>query len=519
MFSEKDLKQFKEKGIAVEQVTQQVENFRKGFPYMNIVKAATVNDGIKKPGKQESNEAVNTFETHRHKLNLLKFVPASGAATRMFKVLFAFLNDKQTDEIDSTEAMKNRGYEAVYNFFNNLGRFAFYEELQEVLHSQGYDLEKLMEEGAYKTILRYFLQDGLEYGKRPKGLLKFHRYKNTTRTPLEEHLVEAANYTKSGSTARLHFTVSPEHQKRFENLIDEVKDTYEAHYQVSYEIDLSQQKPYTDTLAVDLNNEPFRNEDGSILFRPGGHGALIENLNELKADIVFIKNIDNVVPDKLKASTFRYKKLLAGLLIQYQQKVFDYLRQLQSVNGVSMHLLEEISHFMVNKLHILPADKFEPQSHQDKINYMIRKLNRPIRVCGMVKNEGEPGGGPFWAANNDGTVSLHIVEQSQIDPDDEEKQELVRHATHFNPVDLVCGIKDYMGNKFDLKQYVDPSTGFISEKSKDGRALKAQELPGLWNGAMSDWITLFAEVPAETFNPVKTINDLLRVEHQANNIH
>lgn len=519
MLNEGDKKQLKEKAITEEQVERQIDNFKKGFPYMNIVKPAKIRDGIKAYEKEEVDGFVSQFDKNKDQFSLLKFVPASGAATRMFKDLYAFYSDQAAAEIRSLEGLKDRGYEEVYNFFNNLHRFAFYQDLKEELNKQGLDLEKLQQEGAYYTILTYFLDEGLEYGKLPKGLLAFHNYEDSMRTALEEHLVEAAHYAEAGGKAQLHFTVSPEHRKGFTSLLEKKQNSYEQGFNIAFKVDFSEQKPSTDTIAVDLNNEPFRNPDGSIFFRPGGHGALIENMNELDADIVFIKNIDNVVPDKLKASTYRYKKLLAGLLVDYQQKVFDYIRQLQSKHGVSTNLLEEISDFLANQLNILPPDTFEPQSDEQRINYMVNKLNRPIRVCGMVKNEGEPGGGPFWATNKDGTVSLQIVEKSQIDFNDPEKLDIANHATHFNPVDLVCGIKDYLGNKFDLKQFVDADTGFISEKSKNGRTLKAQELPGLWNGAMADWITIFVEVPVETFNPVKTINDLLRVEHQANNIY
>lgn len=326
-----------------------------------------------------------------------------------------------------------------------------------------------------------------------------------------EHLAEGALYAQSSNQiVKIHFTVSPEHKENFEKHINSNTTQFENTYNVTYEVSFSEQKSYTDTIAVDLKNEPFRDADGSLLFRPAGHGALIANLNEIDADIIFVKNIDNVVPDKLKEDTISYKKALAGTLLKYQEKLFSYLNSLDG--KVSSGDIEEMMTFLKDELRIknLP----ELATINDKINFLKQKFNRPLRICGMVKNEGEPGGGPFFAQNNDGTQSLQIVESSQIDPGDDQQKSIANAATHFNPVDLVCGVRNYKGEKFDLSNYVDPKTGFISQKSKDGLELKAQELPGLWNGAMSDWNTLFVEVPVSTFNPVKTVNDLLRPQHQ-----
>jgi hypothetical protein len=352
-------------------------------------------------------------------------------------------------------------------------------------------------------------EDGLNYGSLPKGLLLFHCYAESPRTAIEEHLVEAAMYAKDKSgNARLHFTVSPEHKLLFESLIQSVKSKYEERFGVIFDISFSEQKKSTDTLAVDENNEPFRNNDGSMLLRPGGHGALIENLGEQKADIVFIKNIDNVVPDAYKIDTIKYKKALAGILLEIQEKIFNFLKMLE--DNPNDEVCTRIQYFYEKELcYIFPKDW-----EGDKVTYLKEKLHRPIRVCGMVKNEGEPGGGPFIAVNPDGSASLQILESSQLDMDDLTTKNHVIHSTHFNPVDLVCSYVDANGEYFDLKKYRDPATGFISIKSKDGRELKAQELPGLWNGAMSDWNTVFVEVPLSTFNPVKTVNDLLRHEHQ-----
>ena len=346
--------------------------------------------------------------------------------------------------------------------------------------------------------------------------MKFHTYTSGARTPFEEHLVEGALYsTDKDGKSRLHFTVSPEHQKGFEQLLEEVKSSYENELKVSFDVSFSQQKPSTDTIAVDIENEPFRENDGSLLFRPGGHGALIENLNDLDADVIFIKNIDNVVPDRLKDETVKYKKALAGYLLKVQKVLHFYQEELNEKHYVALDhaFLAAASNFLENTLNTVPAESQYYTEKEELYYYLKEKLNRPLRVCGMVKNEGEPGGGPFWAKNSDGTISLQVAESVQIDPANIDQQNIAKHATHFNPVDLVCAVKNYKGEKYDLTKFTDPATGFISIKSKDGKELKAQELPGLWNGAMSNWNTLFVEVPILTFNPVKTVNDLLREQH------
>ena len=399
-------------------------------------------------------------------------------------------------------------------FFNNIKNFAFYADLDAAcVKNNGKGIDALVAEGNYKAVVANLLESaGLNYGSLPKGLLKFHKYENGARTPLEEHLVEGALYAagKSGEV-NVHFTVSTEHRELFAKLVDEKVAQYAAKYGIKYNISFSEQKPSTDTVAADMENKPFR-DNGKLLFRPGGHGALIENLNDLDADIVFIKNIDNVVPDRLKADTVTYKKLLAGVLVTLQKQAFEYLQLLDS--GHYRHdELENIIRFVQQQLHCR-KDDIKDLEDADLVIYLRKKLNRPMRVCGMVKNVGEPGGGPFLAYNPDGSVSLQILESSQIDMNDPEKKAMFEKGTHFNPVDLVCAIRDYKGNKFNLVNYVDKATGFISYKSKGGKELKALELPGLWNGSMSDWSTVFVEVPLSTFNPVKTVNDLLRDQHQ-----
>ncbi len=500
MFTTKDLHFFSEKGINEEQVHEQINHFIKGFPYVNIVKAATINDGIVKLEKDSLDKYITLYEKAEKKEKTVKFVPASGAASRMFKQLFEFKDDKNANIYD-------KKYIGIKNFFLHVEKFAFYNDLKEIC-SQGVDFKR-----DHKLILSNLLdKKGLNYGNLPKGLLKFHKYENKSRTPAEEHLVEGAEYANSNGNVNIHFTISPEHKPAFTKHIEKVKKEYEKKYNVKFNIDFSVQKTSTDTIAVDLQNNPFRNEDGTILFRPGGHGALIENLDDIDADIIFVKNIDNVVPDRIKKDTIKYKKAIAGVLIDKRNHIFNLIEKLQ--NNLNEEIIKEAKSFLENELFISLDNAFENKSNEDKAKYLLRKLNRPVRVCGMVKNEGEPGGGPFFVKKESGSVSLQIVEGVQIDMSNSEKAKIVENATHFNPVDLVLAVKDYQGKGFDLHKFIDHETGFISQKSKDGKDLKAQELPGLWNGAMARWNTIFVEVPISTFNPVKVVNDLLRDAHQ-----
>jgi len=506
MFNEKDLIQFSSKGITPEQVNAQLDMFRTGFPFLELDSAASVGNGIVAPTKEECDSFIGIWDKYRsgdHRI--VKFVPASGAASRMFKDLFGFLSaDYDTPQTDFEK-----------KFFQDIRKFAFFDDLNAACQSSyGKNIEALIADGQYKNVVAALIEkEGLKYGFMPKGLLKFHSYKQGSRTPLEEHLVEGALYSSgAGGNVFIHFTVSPEHRQLFENLVADCQKDLAKKYGVKYDISFSEQKSSTDTVAADSENNPFRNDDGSILFRPGGHGALIENLNEIDADVVFIKNIDNVVPDHLKSDTVINKKLLAGILVAAQSRIFSYLDLLES-GRYTQQQIKTISDYVKNVL--CCSRKELPKVEGDElVAWLKAKLNRPIRVCGMVKNVGEPGGGPFLAYNSDGTVSLQILESSQIDLNDQKKKEMFENGTHFNPVDLVCALRDYKGGKFNLPDYVDKATGFISSKSKNGRSLKALELPGLWNGAMSDWNTIFVEVPLTTFNPVKTVNDLLRPQHQ-----
>ena len=510
MFSASDKEQMAALGLSEAAVAQQIENFRKGFPPTELVAAATVeNGGI----LRMDDEAINRYATYYKQASkgkkLLKFVPASGAATRMFKDLYAF-----TATYFGVDYKIGNEHPEVKEFLEKIRTFAFYNDLVACMEHSQADFDDYMQRGDYASVINFLLQPQyMGYGSLPKGLLKFHKYGHLQRTPLEEHIVEGAEYARmSDGTVNLHFTVSPEHRALFRKKIAEVKRYYEEAFHVKLNISFSEQKHYTDIIAVDEQNNPVRDENGKIVFRPGGHGALIENLNEQRADLIFIKNIDNVVPDWMKHTTIIYKKVLAGLLLSLQDKCFEYLHKLDE--GVSPQTLKKIEKFIQQELNIELPEGYEALSPKQRAETLHNLLNRPMRVCGMVKNVGEPGGGPFLAYNPDGTISLQILESSQIDKRNAEYVSMFQSGTHFNPVDLVCAVKNYKGQKFDLTQYVDPQTGFISSKSKNGKELKALELPGLWNGAMSDWNTIFVEVSLGTFNPVKTVNDLLRPQHQ-----
>ena len=512
MFKESDISYIRNRGSILKEVNKQIENFKTGFPFLNLHSAATPEDGILVSSQNDISEITDFYDSQTAKKKIVKFVPASGAASRMFKLLYSTLEISSDAEKVQNAIRESDGLQAIGTFFSRIKDFAFFDDLNEVLNQQGKSIGSCMDEKDYSSILSSLLEnDGLNYGASPKGLLKFHKYDDKNRTPVMEHLAEGAMYAESANkTVNIHFTVSPEHKEKFKSHITEIKAGFEKTFDVRYNISFSEQKAFTDTIAVDLSNEPFRNSDSSLLFRPAGHGALIANLNDIDADIIFVKNIDNVVPDKIKEDTVTYKKVLAGLLMQYQTKIFSYLEKLD--DHPDKTVVDEIMIFLEQKLKIKDIPIFS--SEEETISFIRKELNRPLRMCGMVKNEGEPGGGPFYAKNPDGTTSLQIAESSQIDFGIDSQKDIASKATHFNPVDLVCAVKNYKGEKFDLNNFVDPETGFISQKSKDGKELKAQELPGLWNGAMSDWNTIFVEVPISTFNPVKTVNDLLRPQHQ-----
>jgi hypothetical protein len=472
-FSTKDFQQIQNHGLKPEIIQQQIKDFESGFPFIDIVKPAVQGDGVIQYTNEDIEKFISIYDKYATSHKTVKFVPASGAATRMFKDLFDFMSN----DIEN---------QTVLNTVNNIDKFAFWNKLKTYLP----------ENYTSTDIVKNLLTDsGLNYGNQPKGLIIFHKYANGVKTAVEEHLVEGAKYAKSGDTVYIHFTISPEHRAGFEGLLKSVLLIYESEFNVKYNITMSEQKKSTDTIAVNMDNTPFRNEDGSLLFRPAGHGALIENLNDIDADLIFIKNIDNVTNDDLINDTIKYKKALAGTLIKLQSEIFELLK---NNDANKMH------DFITNQIGIKLNQKLSLDEYKNI-------LNRPLRVCGVVKNTGEPGGGPFWVCDKNGNVSLQIVESSQIAP---ESKDIMKQSEYFNPVDLVCATKDMNGNKFDLNKYIDKDTGFISEKSKNGKPLRAMERPGLWNGAMANWNTVFVAVPITTFNPVKIVTDLLKPAHQ-----
>ncbi len=501
----KDLELLAAKGITPEQLELQLTMIEAGFPYLRIEAAATVGNGITSPSQEMQDRCVDIWEKYVHSgATILKMVPASGAASRMFKDVFAFLNgDKKKPDNDFMK-----------RFFDHIADFGFYRSLNRAaMAAYGKSVDTLVEDKKYKEVASLLLQQpGLGYGKLPKALLEFHKTFDGARTALEEHLAEGAQYAagKDGKV-RIHFTVSPEHLPLAEAKVEEVRHIMKHRYGVDYEVTFSVQKPSTDTIATNLDGTPYR-ENGELFFRPGGHGALIENLNDLEADIVFLKNIDNVVPDQFRELTIQYKKVIGGALVAAKIKLDEYCKTLAKGTPDHDTLMKMLD--FARKTLCITHDTCDTMTDSEVAAYLFTKFDRPLRVCGMVRNEGEPGGGPFLVYAEDGTVSPQILETSQIDLSDKANVEMLKKASHFNPVDLVCAIRDYKGKKFDLPKYVDVTTGFLSQKSREGVEIKALELPGLWNGAMAGWNTIFIEVPVGTFNPVKTVNDLLRDAHQ-----
>ncbi|MEP0367903.1 MAG: DUF4301 family protein [Cyclobacteriaceae bacterium] len=508
MFSERDQQQIQTHSLTKDQVEYQISKFKSGFPPSDLVKPAKPQDGIVVLSDEQISSYIDFYKKNLSSLKIVKFVPASGAASRMFKKLFAFMTEYKGTEGDYEKLTADQDKGSMFHFFKSLQDFAFYEDLQKTFKSTSLE-ESLLKKEYVNVVEKLLGDDGLSYGSLPKGLLKFHKYEDKSRTPVEEHMVEGAQYAKTASgEVHIHFTVSPEHQEKFEEHIAEIKSSYEAEFGVKIVVTYSQQKPSTDTIAVDMANEPFRNPDDSLLFRPAGHGALLENLNDIDADLIFLKNIDNVVPDNLKEETIKYKNVVAGLLLAYKKKIKEEAQALENGGSVDSGLA------LLKELGFIPPAEVQSLSEEEKRKDILKKLKRPLRVCGMVRNDGDTGGGPFWVKAPDGTVSLQVVETAQIDLTNPAQKEIFGQSTHFNPVDVVCSVSDYEGNKIDLMEHRDMDTCFISQKSKDGKDLKAMELPGLWNGSMSDWNTVFVEVPLITFNPVKSVTDLLEKEHQ-----
>ena len=503
-FKEADIAQIKSEGLTEQEILKQIALFRRGVPYIRLNRPCRPGDGVDIVPEKQQASLIALHDGASAKGRLLKFVPASGAASRMFAKWYRYLEEGSIG--NESEAVQ---------FNDDLDRYAFVKDLQDIVGHAGLDWAHLRAGKRFTDILSFILtSNGLDYGQLPKALLKFHNYPSGARTALEEHLVEAALYTRdSRKTCRLHLTVSDHHRALIRSLLEKVQPDYERQFDVNFDIQISVQASSTNTIAVDMENRPFRLENGRLCFRPGGHGALLENIHAIDGDIIFIKNIDNIVPDRLKASTVLYKKLLCGYLISLQEEIFHYLHLLSEDRISEQQWVDALS-FCREKLHIVFPSRIEPFGSGENRALVFDRLNRPLRVCGMVKNEGEPGGGPFWVDENDLFQSLQIIEAIQIDPRSEAQKQLWQNATHFNPVDLVCAIRNFRGEKFDLRRFVNPQTASITHKTEKGKEMKALEHPGLWNGSMAEWITVFVEVPIETFNPVKTVEDLLRPAHQ-----
>ncbi len=494
--TEKQNRQIQELGISISDIEKQINFFKEGFPFARLARPATINDGIIKPTDEDLNEWIKYYDFKIFELNTIKFVPASGAASRMFKSLFEYLNTSQPNE-DTDKLLQKIEY------------FPFYDDLYLAFNKKDKDLTSYLNLLGLKEIVETLLKEnGLGYGYKPKGLLKFHSYPNGSRTAVEEHVAESFLFSQTEKGVRIHFTISPEHESLFKLEFEKIIKKYSDK---KIEITYSFQKKSTNTIAVDLNNEPVVDEEGNLLFRPAGHGALLENLNNIDADMIFIKNIDNIAPDSKKSISVKYKKALGGLALKIKQQINDFLTYLEWHDCYTEKRKHEITQFMKTYLGI-----HVPENLDNLIfaGYVKSLLDKPVRVCGMVKNTGEPGGGPFWVYNKKGELTLQIIESSQVDMNNPEQKDIFIKATHFNPVDMVCIINDFAGNKFNLLKYRDENAGFISEKTYQGRKIKVQELPGLWNGGMAHWITVFVEIPIETFTPVKTFTDWLRVEHQ-----
>ncbi|MFV5694561.1 DUF4301 family protein [Flavobacterium sp. LB3P122] len=513
-FSPADFVQVYEQGVPLENIKQQLSFFRKGIEKSNLVGPATLFNGILKLSEKYFQEKAIFFDKNKTNLKLEKFVPASGAASRMFKFLIAFLNEFDIEN-ESINAYINRKKDTELSIFIvGLEKFPFFEAIDEKLREEFPDFDSLNRDNKNYYFIKLLLaKDFFDFSSKPKGVLPFHKYKTHIATALEEHLYECAYYSSSNDNAHLHFTVSEVHQNQFDSIIDTVKKSIENQSGTTIRVSYSYQNKNTDTLAVDFENKPFRDENGRLFFRPGGHGALIDNLNNRDADIVFIKNIDNVIQNNIQKIAL-YKRALAGILIEIQQRLFKYLYAIDA-EEIQQEYIDEILLFLEEKLNIRTPNDFYELSFENKVIELKVLLNKPVRVCGMVKNEGEPGGGPFWVKDKKGAVSLQIVESSQADLSNESQKKILDNATHFNPVDLVCGLKNYKKEKFDLRKFVDHNSGFIVEKNTLGKTIKSYELPGLWNGAMANWITIFVQVPLITFNPVKSVNDLLKSAHQS----
>ncbi len=513
MFKEKDIQQITGCGLTMQKVESQIELMKSGMSYANLVEAAIIGNGVLKIGGEKQQEFINLFDNKRNEISIVKFVPASGAATRMFKFLFQFLKDFDIkNETLETYVERNKD---IAVFLNGLEKLPFFEDVVFKIHEIVPNFNNLpFGERSVEFVKTMLDENRLNYSFYPKGLLPFHKYPTQVSTAFEEHLMEASLYASSNNTANLHFTISDNHAKMFIDELKHINEDVEERTNTNFNVSFSFQSQSTNTIAITSKDELYRDEVGNLLFRPSGHGALIQNLNALDFDLIFIKNIDNVVVFEQNKKASEYKKLLAGVLLKTQQQIFKYLRRLED-DSILEDEISNIELFAVNRINIELNEAYRYFNLNEKAIFLQNKLNRPIRVCGMVKNEGEPGGGPFWVKDENGHLSLQIIEFAQIDFENEQQKEIAKNASHFNPTDLVCGIKNYKGEKFDLTQFVDPKAAFITMKSQNGVDIKALELPGLWNGSMAYWNSIFVEIPVSTFNPVKTVNDLLKPAHQA----
>lgn len=506
--------QLSEKGISKEKLEEQLRRYRDGFPTLRLRRAAVLGDGILSLKNLNNTDLNAYYESQKNNLDIVKFVPASGAATRMFKFIYEFLRDYDPSKESVNSFVNKNKADQLFTFFAALEKFPFYQDIKTDLKAKYADWSRKSDGEKKLLFVREMMEkDGRNYSGIPKGLVPFHKYSNHIATAFEEHLFEAAVYARKSGTAALHFTIAPAFEEHFKNEFNRIKENVERKTKTEFNVEYSFQQPRTDTVAVDLNDNPIVLEDGTLFFRPAGHGALLDNLNQLDADVIFIKNIDNVTVSALEEEVCSYKKTLAGYLLKCRQQVYSYLEVLEK-ESVSPEQQAEIETYLKDCLFtVFPKDYYKYANYY-KLEFLKDRLNRPLRVCGMVKNEGEPGGGPFWVENNCGELAIEIVESVQVDKHSNTQQKIARSGTHFNPVDIVCCVRDFKGNKFDLNDYSDPDMGFITHKSRNGIEIKAQELPGLWNGGMSGWNSIFIEVPLITFNPVKTVNDLLKPAHQ-----
>jgi hypothetical protein len=513
-FTDADFDQITANGIALDKIARELSIFQSGISKISLEKPAVIGDGIVTLTDEEIRHFSANFDSKKQELELEKFVPASGAASRMFKFLNEFLLEFKPDSETINAYINRKNDTSLSVFLIGMDRFPFFKAIDKHLNTRFPDFQSWQRDRRNYFFIKTLLdQNEFDYANKPKGILPFHDYSGKIATPIEEHLKEAVQYSASKGVAKIHFTISSEHKEAFHSIIEKVKPVFEEESDISIETSFSEQHKSTDTIAVDFKNKPLRDHSNQLIFRPGGHGALINNLDQSAADILFVKNIDNVSHNSIHTISI-YKKALAGYLLELQEKIFSSLRLLDNVN-INKEDISEIQHFIEHELNVEITGAFSEYKKESKIKHLKSLLDRPIRVCGMVKNENEPGGGPFWVREKTGAISLQIVESSQIDLQNEHQVNILKSATHFNPVDIICGLKNYLGEKFTLNHFIDQNSGFIVEKSKSGLEYKAYELPGLWNGAMAHWITVFIEVPLATFNPVKTVNDLLKPNHQA----